>query len=91
MHTLAALALYLLAIADDGDWHNDWATHLPHRGLLRAIGRLLAGALGPLGVAWRGLGACADPTMPAHASHALAPLYRTLAALYDALITLGVC
>ena len=49
---LLALLRDLAAVADDGDWANDWApvgsTHLPAalRPLLAALGQLLAAILG---------------------------------------------
>lgn len=44
--TLTALMSYVGAVLTDGDWRNDWLTHLPDVGLMRLVvavmGRLLA-------------------------------------------------
>jgi hypothetical protein len=43
-----AVRLYLAAVVADGDYQNDWLTHLPHaiRPIWRTIGYLLALLLG---------------------------------------------
>jgi hypothetical protein len=45
---MTALLLYVAAIAQDGDWQNDWITHLPHviRPSVLVLGHLLALILG---------------------------------------------
>lgn len=45
---LHAIAWYYQAILVDGDWANDWLTHVPRalRPTLQAIGRMLATLLG---------------------------------------------
>jgi hypothetical protein len=82
---LQALILYLYYTALDGDWANDWLTHMPEglQPTVQALGQLLAATMG--------LAACADPTMPANWLPALLPAYQLLARLYDALLAVGVC
>ncbi len=42
------IAFYLLAILDDGDYLNDWLTHIPECGVgaIQGIGMMLAFVLG---------------------------------------------
>lgn len=45
---MSALARYLLVVVTDGDWMNDWLTHLPESTIAatQTAGWLLAIALG---------------------------------------------
>ncbi len=45
---IEAIHNYILAILDDGDWLNDWLTHVPAglSRLLMLFGQVLANALG---------------------------------------------
>jgi hypothetical protein len=45
---MIALARYLLVVATDGDYLNDWITHLPEGSIdtVQTVGWLLAVALG---------------------------------------------
>ena len=44
------LARYIGVVLEDGDYLNDWLTHLPEglQGAVLAFGKLLAGAIGPI-------------------------------------------
>lgn len=45
---IAAAITYFLAVLTDGDWQNDWRTHLPRiiRPLIEGIGHILAAIVG---------------------------------------------
>lgn len=97
---LRALALYLAAILDDGDYANDWLTHLPRtlRPLVQRVGHALAASieqtpslLATIGRMVGDVVSCSDPTLPAHWSRAMLPAWYALTRLYDALASLGVC
>lgn len=100
---LPALALYLATILADGDYANDWLTHMPRcvRSAVRVLGRRLADAIEGRphhGSAWRTLtrmvadvATCGDPTLPSHSPTWLAHAARILAALYDYLQAIGAC
>jgi len=97
---IATLARYFAAILQDGDFANDWLTHLPRamRQIVRSAGMALATILDSTPYATRqaasmvgDLLTCADPTLPSRYYTALLPLARALAKLYDTLLSLGVC
>lgn len=97
---LSALALYLSAILADGDYANDWLTHLPRavRPLVRALGHRLALALehapstrhAVAGMV-ADVATCGDPALPAHYTRAMLPAWHILTRLYDLLLSLGYC
>lgn len=97
---LRALALYLAAVLDDGDYANDWLTHLPRaiRPLVQRAGHALATSLeqapsllATLGRMAGDVASCGDPALPARWSYAMLPGWHALTRLYDALASLGVC
>lgn len=54
---VVVLGRYFQAVVDDGDVLNDWLTHLPDpiRGVVEALGRLVAMLSGPLQDVWSGI------------------------------------
>jgi hypothetical protein len=87
-----SLVLYLLAVLEDGDYENDWLTHLPL--WLRPLVHTLGQALAPIGEGEplrmvHDVVTCGDPTLPDH-SHFLT-LWHVLTRLYDLLLTAGLC
>jgi len=97
---ISALARYFAAILQDGDYANDWLTHLPRamRALVRSTGHAVADALSSAPHGARAIGrmvgdvvTCGDPTLPERYSAPMLPVWRLLTRLYDALISMGVC
>lgn len=97
---LRTLALYFAAVLQDGDYENDWRTHLPHtiRAIVEHIGWVLAEHIGQYpalhSAVPRMLGdvlSCGDPALPAQWTPAMVPVWHALTRIYDALISVGVC
>jgi hypothetical protein len=97
---LTYLYLYLDAVLTDGDYANDWITHLPRcvRGFVQHIGVLLARTLErhpeALHAAARmvdDVATCGDPTMRGSDPIAAAHIAALLARLAHALLRWGYC
>lgn len=97
---LRSLALYLAAILQDGDYANDWLTHLPRamRPLVQRAGHVLATSLEQtpslLAAVARMVGdliSCGDPALPARWTPAMIPAWHALTRLYDLLLSIGAC
>jgi len=74
---LKALINYLWIVVTDGDWANDWLTHLPMamRQEVETFGRILARMIADVGT-------CGDPTLKS-GEEAFIWLAKLMAALFD--------